>query len=125
MRSIGEIGPRAAVPEQDSAIGDAGVGAAAMRVECYALGALDLVKELDFRPLKEITGVPLGRHLGPRRHVHLDSLEVRKAMQGAVVERVQAAVQGGEQEYSGKDPGRRHRHRSTHWKDRRARCSLG
>lgn len=54
-----------AVPEQNPAVSDAGVGAAAERVECYALRALNLVQELDLRPLKEVMDVPLGSYLGP------------------------------------------------------------
>lgn len=110
-RSVGEIRPGPAIPEQDAPVGDAGVRAAALRVEGDALGPLNLVQELDLRPLQQIHGVSLGRDLGPGRHVDPVGLEVREARQGAVPERVGAAVQGHEEEYPGEHSGRRRRHR--------------
>lgn len=41
--SIREIGPASAIPEENPTVGDAGVGTAAKRIECNALGSLNLV----------------------------------------------------------------------------------
>lgn len=48
---IREVDPRLPVPKDHPTVGDAGVGPPAVRVEDDALGALDLVKELNLRLL--------------------------------------------------------------------------
>lgn len=92
-RSVSEISPGLAVPEDDPPISDAGVGSTAKRVERYALGALNLVKELDFGILEQVLGVSQGGDLGPSWHVHCERFEVREVGDCTVPERVDRTVQ--------------------------------
>ena len=40
---VSKIGPASAIPEEDTTVGDAGVGTTAKRIESNALGTLNLV----------------------------------------------------------------------------------
>ena len=93
-RSVSEINPGLAIPEDDPAISDTSIGSTAKRVKGYTLRSLDLVEKLNFRILKQILGVFLCGNLGPRWHVHSVRFEVREVRDGTVPQRVCATVQG-------------------------------
>lgn len=57
---VREVDPAGAVPAHDAAVGDAGVGSPAERVERDALGALHLAAEPDLRAAEALAGVRVG-----------------------------------------------------------------
>lgn len=84
------------IPENNPAISNPSIGAPARGVEGDALGALNLVEELDLGVLEQILMVPVKWDVGPCRHFNLNRLEIGEFGYGRVFEGVNGAVGGQE-----------------------------